>query len=463
MLRRATVLGCVLVVAAAPAGADETVLFDFAEAAQAGDWANHALPGKGLAQPAATVAWEAGRLKITFAGGDYPHIGTVKLPADWSAFKTLRAEVTVPERRLVGLRVMQAKSQTGFGYRQSKSRFECTEYLAPGKNTICWSLDKPGRHRSTPIRADGGKVVSMQFYVYRPGKGEVVYLDNIRVSTVADPAATNAKNEQDYGPKPKFRVLGTDLTVSGVKELGEKLKGKWKQAEVRTFEQVEAAFKAAHAQLKGDHGGAATAVFRQGRKGYDPAAPDKAYAGWADVHVNSHGPDGNLTGRGGKRRDHGSFEVFMRHRSQLIRVDVSSIPKGSRIFAAQLVLLSAPKAIEKANMFVAEACNRPWVEAETTGYQYADGKLWKTVGGKNWWGDDSDFLSVYLAHGPATGGANTWDFTEAVKYWTDGKHANHGFMLHGDANAHLRAFTKDHKQIESRPALMVIYEPATKE
>ena len=47
-------------------------------------------------------------------------------------------------------------------------------------------------------------------------------------------------------------------------------------------------------------------------------------------------------------------------------------------------------------MWVVEPCNRPWVEQEVNAFQYAKGKFWKQVGGFNW-GDDPDFLPMFLA------------------------------------------------------------------
>jgi hypothetical protein len=47
-----------------------------------------------------------------------------------------------------------------------------------------------------------------------------------------------------------------------------------------------------------------------------------------------------------------------------------------------------------------------------------------------------------------------------VKFWTDGRHENHGFMLHGDSFHYMgRAHNRESKEIRSRPALLVIYEP----
>ena len=54
---------------------------------------------------------------------------------------------------------------------------------------------------------------------------------------------------------------------------------------------------------------------------------------------------------------------------------------------------------------------------------------------------------------------NDWDFTEAVRYWTDGKHANHGFMLHGDSHDYMIAHAREAKDVKDRPAVLVIYEP----
>ena len=67
---------------------------------------------------------------------------------------------------------------------------------------------------------------------------------------------------------------------------------------------------------------------------------------------------------------------------------------------------------------------------------------------------------MLLSHGPAGAGAvSAWDFTEAVKFWLDGKHANHGFFLHGDSNDYMLMYTPRVKAPKQRPALMVIYEP----
>jgi hypothetical protein len=55
---------------------------------------------------------------------------------------------------------------------------------------------------------------------------------------------------------------------------------------------------------------------------------------------------------------------------------------------------------------------------------------------------------------------SSWDFTEAVKFWTDGRHPNHGFMLHGDSFHYMgRTHCRESKEVRSRPAILVVYEP----
>jgi hypothetical protein len=56
---------------------------------------------------------------------------------------------------------------------------------------------------------------------------------------------------------------------------------------------------------------------------------------------------------------------------------------------------------------------------------------------------------------------NTWNFTQAIRFWTNGKYANHGFMLHGNAGDWLpQAHSREAKEIRDRPAVWVIYNPA---
>lgn len=108
---------------------------------------------------------------------------------------------------------------------------------------------------------------------------------------------------------------------------------------------------------------------------------------------------------------------------------------------------------------MAEPCHRAWVEEECNAFEYAKGKFWREVGGR-FYGSDPDFLPFYLAHGPGTGKVNVLDFTEAVRFWTEGRQTNHGFMLHCDEYDWMqRAYYREAKEVKNRPAVLVIYVP----
>ena len=73
-------------------------------------------------------------------------------------------------------------------------------------------------------------------------------------------------------------------------------------------------------------------------------------------------------------------------------------------------------------------------------------------------------MRVLPSYGPGTGKANSWDFTHAIRYWTEGKHPNHGFILSspGKYSAALSVFTYRCGDLRSRPCVAVIYEPKEK-
>jgi hypothetical protein len=382
-----------------------------------------------------------------------PASTTTNIPADWTAYQTFKADVTVSRACVVGFTALQEKSQRGGGWDATVSRWTKTEILKPGKNEIVAIVHPINEYA---ISAKRGKVVRFEIFMYAPHEGETIFVDNIRLS------ATKLKILPE---NPNFAVAGTDWEVGGVQDLGKKLKDKWQKPETRTVDQVETAFRTRFDEIKKTHPKAVLAILRDGDKGCDPAKPDQVFSGWKDAYWSSHGPDGMTVERAENRGKAATHEVFMRHRSPLMRVELSSIPKGADILAAQLVIVRAnppskehdPK--EKPTMWVAEPCNRPWEEYEVNAYEYAKDKFWKAIGGM-YYGDDPDFLPLFLAYGPGGGDkANAWDFTEAVKFWTDGKRVNHGFMLHGDSHDYMMAWTREAPEVKNRPALLVIYEP----
>ncbi len=432
-----------LALLAAPLQEGERVLFDFEKPGEISCWSPLELAE--APEPAPRIEGASGGLKITFAGGTWPAIRTTAIPEDWAAWHTFRADVTVERTCLVGFRVLQEKSTRKRGYDEGVTRWEKTAFLKPGRNEVAGGLHPNDWSSISPKL---GKVVALEIYLYRPRAGESILVDSLRLGREKTPA----RNPFQGGLR--FKVLGTEHEVAGVRELGEKLKGAWKRPEARTVEEAEAEFRALHEKLKAEHPGAKLAVFRDGQNGY---------AGWKDAYWSSHGPDGLTVDRAENLGKHAAHEVFMRHRSPLMRVELSSLPAESKILAARLLVVRAgglgkehdPQA--KPTMWAVEPCNRPWEEHEVNAYEYARDRFWKEIGGASY-GEDPDFLPLYLAYGPGSPGVGVWDFTEAVRFWTKGGHPNHGFMLHGDSHDYMRAWSREAPEVKNRPAVLVIHE-----
>lgn len=441
----------------------DVILFDFEDPADLKAWSNLELP-KAKEPPVqierVTENATSGKhsLKLTFAGGRWPTITTTQILDDWGPYQSLKADVTVSRPCVVGFTALQEKSERGSSWEALVSRWTKTAFLQAGKNQVFGSIRQPNDYA---VAAKWGKVVRFEIFMYNPREGETIFVDNIRLS--ADKEAPSAKKD--------FTVAGTDWVVSApssaqaVQQLGKKFKDGWTPPQARTVAQLEDDFRARLAQMKQKHPKAVLAILRDGEKGYDPTQPEKVYAGWKDAYWTSHGPDSNFVERADNRGKSETHEIFMRHRSPLMRVDLSSIPAGATILAARLIVVRASDKYpaehnpeKKATMWVVQPCNRPWDEYEVNAFQYAKDKFWKGYGGRDG-GDDPDFLLTFLAYGPGQGKANHWDFTEAVRFWTDGKHVNHGFMLHGDSHDYFIGRARESKEIKDRPAVLVIYEP----
>jgi len=465
--------------------AKEEVLFSFDDETRVKDWAPSQLPEVKKDQPAPKVeiipapkaeSAPSGKcLKITFDGGDWPAIGTTKVPVknNWKPFQTLKADLTVDRPSTAYFRICQA---TPSNPKEPRSAcWEKTMTLLPGRNEVTLALITAS---GPVIKPQKGDVTSFIIGMFQPEKGQVLMVGNVRLRSegpqprdfwhlsahsLGGYSAAVDRDYQQAGALPQFKVLGTDLDVANQKDLGSRFKDKWTKPEPMTIEQIEAGFQAEFAKIKNTHPKAIMTILRDGDK--DPAKPGSVYSGWKIAYLSSHGPDGPLAWReteSGPARE--PVEVFMRHRSVLMQADLASISTDATILAAKLavtrVLNTGQKAPEKPNMWVAEPCNRDWSENSINCYFYAPGKRWKAVNGI-YYGADPDFWPIYIAYGPGGGGAVTLlDFTEALKFWLDGKkHANHGFFLYGDGNDGMQMHTHRAKNLKKRPALLVIYEP----
>jgi hypothetical protein len=460
----------------------EAPLFNFEDPASVRDWSVVKLPGVENDQPSPKIEIVAGKtptqadgrlLQITFQGGDWPAIGTTKVPVagNWKKFQTLKATLTVDRPSVAYFRICQGKPDE----KGKQPCWEKTMILLPGLNNVTLNI----RHGLSMAVIDPAKgdITSFTIGMFRPEKGQILLVGSVRLDPEWPPpkalgwyspynhdgySAAAAREFERTGTLPKFRVLGTDMEVADVSDLAKRLKDKWTKPPAKAIERLEDDFKSEYDKLRRTHPKAVLAILRDGEKGWDPANPDKIYAGWKMVYTNSHGPDGPNKGRENTPKLSDTVEVFMRHRSVLMRPDLSSIPEGAAILAAKLIVTrgsGSREAPEKPNLWVVEPCNRDWDESSANCYIYAKGKHWKGVNGL-YYGADPDFWPVFAAHGPAGGGAvSSWDFTEALKFWLDGKHANHGFYLHGDSTDYIKMCTSLAKDIKHRPTVMVIYDP----
>jgi hypothetical protein len=440
------------------AAVPDKLLFDFEKDAELTLWSNLDLGDPKRAEPPASLGLtkegaSSGEraLEVTFAGGFWPTIATTNIPLDWMPYESFRATVTASRACLVGFTVLQQRSRRFGDWDGAVTRWCKTEILKPGKNVITGALHPSNDYA---INVTLGAVVQLELFFFRPGKDERIQVDDIRLS---------GEKVDTSQPATEFEVAGIGIKVASAEALGERLKHRWKRPVEKTVDQVEGEFRAKFEELKRTHPGAVLAVLRDGERGFDPANPDRVYAGWKDAYWTSHGPDGMTLERAENQGARTSFEAFMRHRSPLYRVDLSTIPRGAQILAATLVIATTGEGLKDHDpfagptMWVAEPCNRPWEELEVNAYEFAWNKFWKRVGGM-YYGDDPDFLPMYLAHGPGQGKVNAWDFAYAVRFWTDGKHANHGFMLHGDSHDYMVAWSREAPNVKDRPAVLVIYE-----
>src|SRR5262245_19545025 len=208
----------------------DQLLFSFTDQATVKDWAPVKLPDVEKDQPAAKVEIvpvpkakdEVGSvrkcLKITFDGGDWPAIGTTKIPVSgsWKQFQTLKAELTVDRPSVAHFRVYQGKPD------DKQPRWEKTMNLLPGRNEVTLLI----RHGIGSMDSGKGDVTSFTISMFQPAKGQTLLVRNVRLS--ADwPAPQilgwyspynhdgySAAVARDYartGAIPKFKVLGTDL------------------------------------------------------------------------------------------------------------------------------------------------------------------------------------------------------------------------------------------------------------
>jgi len=362
--------------------AAEKVLFEFKHGADLKAWSqflpdNLKVPGAKEPPVKIELSGEnaaSGKrcLKLTFSGGKYPTVATHSPLEDWTVYNSFKADVTASRTCLLAFRVVREDDKEHRGWVK-------LALLHQGRNAVVDVAPTPrGLDNGRPLKGP----TQFEIIMYAPREGEAIFVDNLRVSTEVPDTATPPHGEhvtpgdkaRFYPKLGKIPVLGLGIEVQSAGEFGKQMMEHWVRPADKTVEQVEAEFRALYDGLKKEHPRAVMAIFRNAQKGFDPAAPEKEYAGWESTGISAHGPNAvlleSLHSVAGSER----MEVCFRGRPVMLRADFSSIPQGSRILAARLLLVRAsplPKDWDAVrNLFVAEFCNRPWKETEVNTFEY---------------------------------------------------------------------------------------------
>jgi len=450
--------------------AQAETLFDF-EGDVSGSWSNQDLEGYSDSSVSIEtsdkhVTSGSKSLKLTFHRGELPGVYTESIPfGDWAQYQTLCADLFLQRDSLVVFRALQEKSTRENGWDGYMGRFERAALMKRGHHTMVALLKNKGDHRFRPTY---GSVVRFEIALYDSIEGESIFVDNVRLSRHRPDARDIPLSQQkDYMPTQGqlFEVMGKDYKVKDLADLSDRLKASWEEPVERSVQEVETSFLKKYQDVVEKHPKAKLAILRNGQEGYDAADMSKAYQGWDDTYISCHEPESMLMVSGAAF--HGNtpmYEMFMRHRSALMRIDLSHLPRDSKIHHASLLVCRTER-VEPSrshlnqNLWVVELCNRPWVEDEANAFQYAKHKYWNNYSGKKWDGENPDSLPIYAAHSPGQGQANVWDMTEITRQWVEKSISNHGFWLYGDSKDWLlSAHYSESHDAPKRPALLIIYE-----
>ncbi|MBS7629245.1 DNRLRE domain-containing protein, partial [Candidatus Bathyarchaeota archaeon] len=174
----------------------------------------------------------------------------------------------------------------------------------------------------------------------------------------------------------------------------------------------------------------------------------------ADTWIEGWAPNNNF---GDSDHLHVGVHLGGRLRS-LVKFDLSSIPSGSTVNVAYLLLYYYEGEDTGGRTCNAYRVTKDWVEMQATWNSYKSGSNWDTAGGD------------YTTDGgsSSTVPANVhqwmiWDVTSIVKAWIEGGQPNYGFIITEDKSAPYMAdfYSKEFTQSNLRPILKVDWSTPT--
>jgi hypothetical protein len=187
----------------------------------------------------------------------------------------------------------------------------------------------------------------------------------------------------------------------------------------------------------------------------DGVSPAPDYAGTRDTSLSWRAPGANL----------GAAEFLPVHKANdsqfhaLVKWDVSAIPPGSRVVAAEAALFVTGVAAGPG--YRAYEVRRPWEELEATWKAATSSAPWQIAGAQS---DQDRGSRVLFTLAPEAAGWRTFPLTEAglaaVQAWVNAPAANHGILIASPVGHNMWEFySRESSSPERRPKLTVTYLP----
>lgn len=310
-----------------------------------------------------------------------------------------------------------------------------------------------GAASGTTLRMEDGTLLE-------PGPDAVVR--EIRFRSVALTAGSLRASAAQAGvpfvlstPHAEVRVLGTKFLVS-VGTDSTRVEVEEGRVRVRRLPDGPAADVAAGQFAVAGRGAAPAArPLVLTRSFQDGVAPTPDYAGTRDTTLSVREPNANL----GTREMLGLYQAADNQLVTLLKWDVSSIPPGSRVLAAEITVW-VTGTVEATGYRVYEA-RRPWEEREATWRLARTGHPWQTPGAQ---ADLDRGTRPLAALAPPKPGFYTFALNEAgvvlVQSWIHQPAANRGLVVAGSTLAPGWEFNaRESAPPERRPRLTVTYHP----
>lgn len=175
-----------------------------------------------------------------------------------------------------------------------------------------------------------------------------------------------------------------------------------------------------------------------------------SYNGMTDTWIDEDDPTDNYG-------SDPSCETDSDEKAALLRWDISSLPTGSTIAAAE-VTLRITSATDDPPGYFAYPLNKAWAELEADWVQYSEGNVWKMAGAQSV-PEDHAAVSIGYAAPESTGFYTFALDADEVQDWFDNPGSNNGFILVNLNNSDgMDFYCSETSTISYRPKLTIYTE-----